>query len=66
MEYKEYQVWEQIGNFADVVFTGTFNECQDYLEDRLLERTDIDPTNEAEVELFYSYFGLEEIKEESK
>ena len=51
MEYKEYQVWEQIGNFADVVFSGTWNECQDYLE---------------EVELFYSYFGIEEIKEESK
>lgn len=65
MEYKEYQVWEQIGNFADVVFTGTFNECQDYLEDRLLE-SDTDITDDAEVELFYSYFGLEEIKEESK
>lgn len=65
MEYKEYQVWEQIGNFADVVFTGTFNECQDYLEDRLLE-SETDITDDAEVELFYSYFGLEEIKEESK
>lgn len=65
MEYKEYQVWEQIGNFADVVFSGTWNECQDYLEDRLLESgTDID--DKSEVELFYSYFGIEEIKEESK
>ena len=56
---KTYQVWEQIGNFADVVFSGTFNECQDYLEDRLLESgTNID--DESAVELFYSYFSIDE------
>lgn len=33
---KVYNVYESIGNFCDVVFTSdSFNECQDYLQNRL-------------------------------
>lgn len=58
---KTYNVYEQIGNFADVVFTSNnFNEVQDYLQERFLN-SDYNIDDESEEELFYSYFHIEEI-----
>ena len=53
---KMYKVYEQIGNFSDMVFeSDNFYEVQDYLEDRFNE-SDCD-----DEELFYSYFYIDEI-----
>lgn len=51
----KYKVFEQIGNYSDVVFeSDSFNEVQDYLTDRF-EKSDCD-----DEELFYSYFSIDE------
>ena len=57
---KTYNVYEAFGNYSFLAFTSdSFNECQDYLENRLLE-SEVDIDNESEVENFYSYFSIEE------
>ena len=51
----KYRVYEQIGNFSDVVFESDyFYEVQDYLINRF-EKSDCDDEG-----LFYSYFSIEE------
>ena len=60
---KVYNVYESIGNFCDIVFTSdSFNECQDYLENRLYT-SEIDIDDETEVENFYSYFSIDETED---
>lgn len=57
---KIYDVYEQIGNFADVVFTSeNFYDVQDYLEERFLN-SGYNIDDESEEELFYSYFTIRE------
>ena len=58
---KIYNVYEQIGNFADIVFTSdNFYDVQDYLQDRFLN-SGYNIDDESEEQLFYSYFHIEEI-----
>ena len=60
---KIYNVYEQIGNFANLVFTSEyFDDIQEYLESRLVE-SDYNVDDESEVQLFYSYFTIEEVEE---
>lgn len=57
---KTYAVYEQIGNFCDIVFSSdSFYEVQDFLENRLLN-SGINLDDESEVEAFYSYFSIDE------
>lgn len=54
-----YKVYEQIGNFSEVVFeSDDWYEAQDYVENRFQE-SDCD-----DKELFFSYFSIEEEEEE--
>lgn len=58
---KIFKVYEQIGNFADEVYqSDNFNEIQDYLTNRF-EESELNTGNEADEELFYSYFHIEEV-----
>ena len=58
---KIFKVYEQIGNFADEVYqSDNFNEVQDYLQDRF-EDSEPNTGDEADEELFYSYFHIEEV-----
>ena len=58
---KIYNVYEQIGNFADIVFTSdNFYDVQDYLQDRFLN-SGYNVDDESEEQFFYSYFHIEEI-----
>ena len=59
---KKYEVYEAIGNFSAKVFeSDNFNEVQDYLQDRF-ENSEYNTGAEADEELFYSYFSIEEVK----
>lgn len=66
MNEKTYVIYEQIGNFASEVFrSDSFYEIQDYLQERFDEAVN-DPEsffdyNDADEQLFYSYFRIEEI-----
>lgn len=60
-----FKVFEMVGNFAHEVFhASTWNEVQDYLwarwesyrAENCLENSD----DEADQQLFYSYFSVEE------
>lgn len=58
---KIFKVYEQIGNFAEEVYqSDNFNEVQDYLQDRF-EDSELNTGDEADEELFYSYFHIEEV-----
>ena len=58
-----YNVYELIGNFCEKVFeSDNFYEIQDYLTNRFnqaVENGDYENT-EADAELFFSYFSIEE------
>lgn len=57
---KIYKVYHQIGNFADVVFTSdNFYEVQDFMENERIG-AGVDPDDEAELALFYSYYWIDE------
>lgn len=57
---KIYNVYQQIGNFGGLVFTSdNFYEVQDFLENKRID-AGVDPDDEAELALFYSYFSIEE------
>lgn len=59
---KIFKVYEQIGNFSAKVFeSDNFNEVQDYLTDRF-EYSGMNTGDEADEQLFYSYFSIEEVK----
>lgn len=56
-----YSIYEMIGNFsAKVAEFDTMYEVQDYFDERL-NAADINPDDESEVELFYSYFSIERV-----
>lgn len=55
-----YSIYEMIGNTsAKVAECDTMYEVQDYFDERL-NAADINLNDESEVELFYSYFSVEE------
>ena len=57
-----YTIYEQIGNFADVVARfDNWYEVQDYLSDRL-DAAGIDPDDDSAVQLFYSYFDVQSVQ----
>lgn len=62
---KKYVINESIGNFSNEVFeSDIFDEIQEYLQNRYnaaIENGDYEENNEAEEELFYSYFSISEI-----
>lgn len=58
---KTYNVYQQIGNFDKLVFTSdNFYEVQDFFEDEKF-KAGIDPENDSELALFYSYYHIEEV-----
>ena len=58
---KTYNVYQQIGNFSGLVFTSdNFYEVQDFMENKKID-AGVDPENESELALFYSYFSIEEV-----
>lgn len=58
---KTYNVYKQIGNFSKLVFTSdNFYEVQDFFEDEKYN-AGIDPENDSELALFYSYYSIEEV-----
>ena len=67
---ESYIVREMIGNYSTVVGTfDLFDEAQDFLMDewyKYAEENNIDLDNEAEQQNFFSYYSLEETKNESK
>lgn len=62
---KCYVIYEQIGNFADeVYYTDIWNDAQEYLTRRWWDycaENGVDLYDEAEEELFYSYFSIDEV-----
>jgi len=70
---KEYAVIERFGFDSDVVFEGMYNECQDYIIDKIekyiqdeFEQSD-EPLTSRELdelyELFLNDFIIKEVKE---
>ena len=58
---KTYNVYKQIGNFSELVFTSdNFYEVQDFSEDEKYN-AGIDPENDSELALFYSYYYIDEV-----
>lgn len=56
MDNKYYAIYEQIGNFAHMVYVSdSFYTIQDYLQDRF------DNSNCDDESLFYSYFSIVEM-----